>query len=142
MNTAKVAGSENTGRPNLWISGVLGGGLALAGVLILWGIAGLLGIPLQVGGPPDGNTLVPLTAAPIIPAVLVPALIATAYYALLRRIFKGRASRIFQVTALMALLLSFGGPLSLAVSPVNKVFLALMHLVTATAIVWALTLRR
>lgn len=142
MNTTRDAQSEKSA-PSIWISGLLGGVLALIGVLALFGIAGLLNVPLQVGGgPPDWNTLVPLTAAQFIPAVIIPALAATALYALLRQIFRQRANRIFQIIALVALLLSFGGPWGLAVSAVNKIFLALMHVVTAAAIVWALTLRK
>jgi hypothetical protein len=142
MNTTEVA---QTGKPapKLWISGLLGGALALIGSLVLFGIARLLGIPLLVAGGPPGQSLpAPLTALQIIVAVLVPALAATGMYALLRRVYKQRASRIFQVVALIVLLLSFGAPLSQDVSTDNKIILALMHLVTAAAIVWALTLRK
>ena len=110
---------------------------------MLFGIARLLDISLQVGGgPPDWNTIIPLTVAGLIPPTFVPAIVATVLYALLRLFSKQRASRIFQVVAVVALLISFGGPFSLTVSTVNKITLALMHLVTATAIVWALTVRK
>jgi len=142
MNTTLVAQPEKS-TPNLWISGLLSGAIALIGVLVLFGIARLLDVPLQVaGGPPGQSPLIPMAVRQIFVALLIPALAATVLYALLRRIFKGRANRIFQVVALIALLLSFGGPLSLAVSAVNKIFLVLMHLVTAAAIVWALVLRK
>ena len=110
---------------------------------MLFGIARLLDISLQVGGgQPDWNTIIPLTVAGLIPPTFVPAIVATVLYALLRLFLKQRARRIFQVVALVAMLLSFGGPLSLDVSTANKMILALMHLATAAAIVWALTLRK
>lgn len=142
MNTTEVA-QPGKPAPNLWISGLLGGALALIGSLVLFGIARLVGISLLAASGPPGQSLpAPLTAVQIIVAVVVPALVATGIFALLRRVFKQRANRIFQVVALIVLLLSFGGPLSQDVSTANQIILALMHLVTAAAIVWALTLRK
>ena len=142
MNTPLETQSERS-TSNIWISGLIGWALAFVGVSTLFGITRLLDIPLQVGGgPPDWTTLIPLMVAGLIPPTLVPAIVATVLYALLRLFSKQRASRIFQVVAVVALLISFGGPFSLTVSTVNKITLALMHLVTATAIVWALTVRK
>jgi hypothetical protein len=129
--------------PNPWVSGLIGGALAFVGSLVLYGIARLLGIPLQVGmGPPGQNPPVPLGVGQILIVVLVATLAATLIYVLLRRFFMQRADRIFQYLSLVVLLLSLGGPLTLPVSVANKVILALMHLVSAAAIVWGLTLRR
>ena len=142
MNTTDVVYSEKSA-PNVWISGLIGGALALVLALALLVVAGLLGISLQVSfGPPGSSPLIPLTAAQIIPTVLVPTLVATVFYAVLQRFFPQRASRIFQIIAVVILLLSFGGPLSLAIPTVSKIFMALMHIATAVAIVWALTLRK
>jgi hypothetical protein len=141
MNINSVSMTEKTA-PDLWMSGLLGGVVALAGTLTLYGIAGLLGIPLQVRvGPPNASPLIPLALAQVVATVIMTAVGATALYAGLRRIFKERARRIFQVVAAAVLILSFGAPLSLAASPANTIFLALMHVVTAAAIIWALTLR-
>jgi hypothetical protein len=64
------------------------------------------------------------------------------FYALLRGFFNHRAKRIFQILALILLLLSLGAPFSLAIEMANKVILAAMHLVTGAAIIWALTLHK
>jgi hypothetical protein len=127
---------------NIWLSGLLGGALAFVGVLILFIIARLFGVSLQVGAPPDWTSLVSLPATQLFFATIIPAVVATLLYAVLRLIFKQSAARVFQVIALILLLLSLGGPLSLAVNPVNKIILALMHVVTALSIIWALTLRK
>lgn len=141
MNTNSVSMTERTA-PDLWTSGLLGGVVALAGTLALYVIAGLLGIPLQVRvGPPNASLLIPLALAQVVATVIMAAVGATVLYAGLRRIFKERARRIFRVVAAALLILSFGAPLSLAASPANTISLALMHIVTAAAIVWALTLR-
>lgn len=49
MNTTLVAQPEKSS-PNLWISGLLGGANALIGVLVLYEVARLLDVPLQVAG--------------------------------------------------------------------------------------------
>lgn len=142
MNAPHATDLE-TARPNLWISGFLGWVLALAGSLVLYIIATLAGIPLEIpafGAAADG--LQPLAATNLILPTLVPAIAATLYFALLRRFFAERAERIFQVTAILLLLLSLAAPLTLPVSLGNRVTLALMHIASATAIIWALTLRR
>jgi hypothetical protein len=142
MNTTMVSESKTT-VPNKWVSGLVGGAIALIGSLALWVIARLLGISLLVAsGPPGQSPPAPLSAGQIIIVVAISALAATAVFALLRRIFDQRANRIFQVIAVVVLLLSFGGPLSLPVSAANKIVLGLMHLVTGASIVWALTLRK
>ena len=141
MNTNSVSMPEKSA-PDLWMSGLRGGVVGLAGTLALYGIAGLLGIPLQVRvGPPNASPLIPLSLAQVVATVIMAAVGATALYAGLRRIFEERARRIFQVVAAAVLILSFGAPLSLAASPANTILLSLMHVVTAAAIIWALTLR-
>jgi hypothetical protein len=128
---------------NLWLSGLLGGAVGLVGSLAIYGIARLLDLPLLVSmGPPGQSAPVPMAAGQIIIVVLTAALAATVSYALLRRFFGPRAQRIFQIVALVVLLLSFGAPMTQAVSTINKLLLALMHLVTGIAIVWALAWRR
>jgi hypothetical protein len=142
MNTTMVSQSEKP-RSNFWISGLIGGGLGFFGSLALLVLAGLLGIPLLVAsGPPVQSPLLPLGVGQIFVAILIPALGATLFYALLRRVFNERADWIFQVVALAALLFSLGGPLSLPISAANKLILVLMHLVTGSAIIWALSLRK
>ena len=129
--------------PNLWISGLLGGTMAFVGSLALWVIARLFEIPILIAmGPPGQNPPVPLSPVQILIVVVISALAATVFYALLRRFFNHRARRIFQILALILLLLSLGAPFSLAVPATNQVVLVLMHLVTGAAIIWALTLRK
>lgn len=84
----------------------------------------------------------PLPVTQLIFATFIPSIIAKALYTLLRVIFKQRAALIFQGLALFVLLLSLGGPLNLPVTLANKIILILMHLVTTSAIVWALTLSK
>jgi hypothetical protein len=141
--TTTLTGQADRSGSNLWISGLVGAALALTGSLALYGIARLAGIPLLISiGPPGQNPAMPLLIAPVFVTVAITSLGATAVYALLRQFFGERARRIFQVIALFVLLLSFGAPLSQDVSLANQVILALMHLASAAAIVWALTLRR
>jgi hypothetical protein len=138
-----VAGKLEKPASHLWISGLVGIALAFVGSLALWVIARLLGIPLLIAmGPPGQNSPVPLSPVGILIVVVISALAATVFYALLRRFFNHRARRIFQILALILLLLSLGAPFSLAVPATNQVVLVLMHLVTGAAIIWALTLRK
>jgi len=141
MNTTNNSQSENA-TPNIWLSGLIGGALAFVSVLILFAVARLLGVTLLVGAPPDQTALVPLTAIQLMLFTFIPAVIATVLYAVLRLILKQNATRIFQVIAVIILLLSLGGPLSMSVSVANKIILVLMHIMTALSIVWALTLRK
>ncbi len=148
MNAPQVTNLETT-RSNLWVSGLLGWVLAFAGSLLLYVIATLAGISLEI---PDfgasagaylyGPGLKPVGVTDLILPTLGAVIAATLYFAALRRFFDERAERIFQVTAVVLLLISLGAPLTLPVSLGNRIFLALMHVASATAIIWALTLRR
>ena len=126
----------------LFLSGLLGWIAALAGSLAVAGVAALLGVQLQIAAPPDMQIAVPLTLPPILFATLIPAVGATVLFGLLNRFAGKNAARIFQIIALVFILLSFGGPFGLPVAGNVKVFLAAMHVVAGGALIWALTLRQ
>ena len=134
--------SQNRPVSSLFISGLMGWVAALIGAVAVAGLAGLLGVELQIAAPPNMETAVPLTLAPIIFSTLIPAVGATLLFGLLNRFAGKNGVRIFQGIALFFLLLSLGGPLGLPVAGTVKIFLAAMHIVVGTALVWALTFGR
>ena len=83
---------------------------------------------------PDNTTLLPLSIGQLLGASIVPALAAAVLLAILGRFVK-RPFPLFQIIAAIVFLLSFGGPLSLPIGGAEKAVLAVMHLVTAVAIV-------
>jgi hypothetical protein len=110
------------------------GATAFVGNLIVYFIAqNLLGLSLMMPQFPDNTTLVPLAIGNILGASIVPAIGAAVLLAVLGR-FVNRPFRIFQIVAAVFLLLSLGGPLSLAIGGTEKVFMAAMHVVTAVSI--------
>jgi hypothetical protein len=93
-----------------------------------------LAIPLQ--GP--GSEIEQMPAVMVILATAVPAIGATILLALLYR-FTARPRRIFQVIALLFLLLSFLPPFSLPVALNIRLTLALMHVIAGGVIIYVLT---
>ena len=126
----------------LFLSGLLGWIAALAGSLIIAGVTDLLGVQLEIAAPPDMQTAVPLTLTPILFATLVPSIGATILFGLLNRFAGKNAARIFQIIAIVFLLVSFGRPFGLPVALSSKLALAAMHVVAGGALIWALTLRK
>ena len=76
----------------------------------------------------------PVTIGQLLAASIVPALAAAVLLAILGRFVK-RPFPLFQIMAIIVLLLSFGGPLNLPIGGAEKALLAVMHLVTAFAII-------
>lgn len=87
---------------------------------------------------PGSTSLAPLTIGPIVGASIVPAIGAAVLLAVLGR-FVSRPFRIFHIVAAVILLLSLGGPLNLPIGGAEKVVMAVMHVVTAAAIVGILS---
>jgi len=124
-------------RKLLWV-GPVAAVAAFVAVVVVFGIAGLFGVPLEVMAPPTYETLSPMEVSFIAQATIPPAIGATILLAILGR-FTRRPFLIFQIVAAVFLLLSFGGPLSLPVSGLVKLVLAIMHVVAASAIVGVLS---
>ena len=125
---------EGVATLRLWWVALPAGTTAFVGNLIVYFIAqNLLGLSLMMPQFPDNTTLVPLAIGNILGASIVPAIGAAVLLAVLGR-FVNRPFRIFQIVAAVFLLLSFGGPLSLAIGGTEKVFMAAMHVVTAVSI--------
>jgi hypothetical protein len=106
--------------------------------VVIWAIARfVLGLELlmQMGGPE--GPIAPLSAVPVVIASVIPALAAGAFLWGLNR-FTRRPYTIFLAIAVVFLLFSFGGPLSLPVDTAMKVALNSMHVGAAIAIVWSL----
>jgi hypothetical protein len=121
--------------PKLWWIALAAGAAAFIGNLIVFFIAqNLLGVSPAVPQFPDNTTLVPLSIGQLLAASIVPALAAAVLLAILGRFVK-RPFPLFQIIAAIILLLSFGGPLTLPLGGAEKAVLAVMHLVTAVAIV-------
>lgn len=123
----------------LWLAAPAAAGVAVGANILIWLLARALALPLdiQMGGPQ--SPVVPLTVAPVVIMSAVPALLAAGLLWLLGR-FSARPFAIFQIVAVVVLLLSLAGPLSLPVGGVNKLVLGVMHVVAALTIVG--TLRR
>ncbi|OGO68686.1 MAG: hypothetical protein A2Z37_16870 [Chloroflexi bacterium RBG_19FT_COMBO_62_14] len=124
-------------RKLLWV-GPMAAVAAFVAVDVVFGIAGLFGVPLEVMAPPTYETLSPMEVSFIAQATIPPAIGATILLAILGR-FTRRPFLIFQIIAAVFLLLSFGGPLSLPVSGVVKMVLGLIHIVAAGTIVGVLS---
>lgn len=120
----------------------LGAGVAVAGNLVLLMIANLLSIPLTVMvGPPGPDA--PITTVGPVPVIVfsaLPALFAALIYFMLTKISaKGR--QIFIAVAVVVFLVSLLPIFAQPLTPAGMVILALMHLVAAAGITWALVSR-
>jgi len=111
--------------------------LSVVGNLVVFFVAGWLGISLQVTAAPGSSTLVPLQIGQVIVASLLPALPAGLLLAVLAR-FVPNPWTVFMAIAGVFLLVSFMGPINLPTDPANELVLNLMHVVSAVAIVGAL----
>jgi len=122
----------------LWWVALVAGVSAFVGALIVFGIARAFNVPLAVFAPPTYEALSPLEVSFIAQATFPPAIGAAILLLILGR-FTRRPILIFQIIAMLFLLLSFGGPLSLPVSGLVKLVLATMHIVVAVTIVGVLS---
>ena len=132
------AGHGRSGIGRLIGAGVLAAVVAAVANLAVFFVAReVFGISFDM--PYRGSELEPLPPGMVVAASAVPALVAAALFGLLG-LFLQRPLRVFQVIALLALLASFGGPLSLSdVGTSTRVGLIAMHVVAAAAIVGVLT---
>jgi hypothetical protein len=116
---------------------LIGGVLSVVGNLVVFFVAGWLGISLQVTAAPGSSTLVPLQIGQVIVASLLPALPAGLLLAALARFMRNPWPVFIGISGVF-LVLSFAGPINLPTDPANELVLNLMHVVSAVAIVGAL----
>ena len=116
------------------IAGLIGGGIAAVLNAIVFFIA-----PTLTATQSDGS-IGPVTLIPIIFASIIPSIFAAIVLWLLRR-FTGNGTRIFQIVAVVLLLLSFFSPFAAAATTGIALWLNLMHLIAGSAIIWSLTMR-
>jgi hypothetical protein len=120
-----------------WVGPLAAAAAAVANVIVFMIEKNLFGLefimPLQ-----PGAEAAPLTVVPVIVTSVIPAIAATILFAVLGR-FTRRPILIFQIIALLFLIVSFGGPLNLPVDAATKAGLGVMHIGAWAAIVGVLT---
>ena len=125
----------------LWQAGLLAALLAVIGNLILFFIGNqVLPSPLLIPAQPGFTDLAPLTAIPVILATAIPIIGATGLLALLGR-WVARPFTVFTMIAIIFLVISFGGPLTLPVDGVTKLILNAMHIVAGAITIGILRTR-
>jgi hypothetical protein len=121
--------------------GALGGGLAVAGNLLLYLLARFVfGLGLIMPPIPPATEPAPLLLAPVVLLSFVPGLGAAVVYWLLGK-FSANPRRLFLIVSVVLLLLSFAGPFALPVALSTQIILNLMHIVAGAAIIGALARR-
>lgn len=132
--TSLPTSAERVPAGRLWLLALAAAGIAAVVNLLIWLLAGVANLPLniQMGGPEA--PVVPLSAGPVIVMSVVPALAGAALLWLLGRV-TAQPFRWFTIIAVVVLLLSLAGPLLLPVALANKLVLSLMHVVAAGVIV-------
>jgi hypothetical protein len=124
-------------RRPLWRHGLLAAGLAAFASVVIYLLARMIGIPLELSLQPGA----PSALLPIEMVVLMSvagALGGIGLYALLRRVSGG--VRIFQMVALAILLLSFAAPLTVTGADAGtRMTLMLMHVATGVSIIGVLS---
>lgn len=121
----------------IWPAALLGGVLSVVGNLLVFVVAEVLGVNLQITTAPGSSTLVPLQVGPVVLASLLPTFPAAALLKVLACSLPNPWP-VFLGIAGAFLLVSLRGPLNLPTDPANEWTLNLMHLVSAVAIVGAL----
>jgi hypothetical protein len=104
--TLQVENTKPVVLNRLWWTALVAGVVAAAGNLIIFAVARVLNLPLDI--PTGPQTSGPLTVAPVIATSFIPALVAAGFLALLSRFVK-RPSIVFQIVGLVAALLSLLG---------------------------------
>jgi hypothetical protein len=138
QTSSTLLGQEKRAFGRLVSAGIVALVASVIGNLLLYGVVvGLLGrtiaLPADMGGA--------LTVLPVIGASAVGAIAATLVFAALHR-FTRRPTQIFLIVSVVALLLSFAGPLTTpSIDTLSRVVLLLMHVIAAVASVGALVLR-
>jgi Family of unknown function (DUF6069) len=111
------------------VAAVLG---AIAAAVAIWAVATAAGAELTVNYP--GQPIQKITVLNVVLAALVGSLAGWGLLALLRR-FTAKGRTVWTVIAIVAALLSLGGPLSAIATPGSKVSLVAMHLAVATVLI-------
>jgi hypothetical protein len=106
---------------------------AIVAAVAIWGVATGAGAELTVSFGP-GQPIQKITLINVVVAALVGSLAGWGLLALLRR-FTPKARGIWTVIAIVAALLSLGGPLSAIASAGTKASLVAMHLAVATVLI-------
>jgi hypothetical protein len=106
---------------------------AVAAAVAIWAVATTAGAELTVSFGP-GQPIQQITFVNVVVAALIGSLAGWGLLALLRR-FTPRARGIWTVIAIVAALLSLGGPLSAIASVGTKASLVAMHLAVATVLI-------
>jgi hypothetical protein len=106
---------------------------ATVAAVAIWAVATMAGAELTVSFGP-GQAIQKITLVNVVVAALVGSLAGWGLLALLRR-FTSKARAIWTVTAIIAALLSLGGPLSAIASLGTKVSLVAMHLAVAAVLI-------
>ncbi len=121
------------------------GGVVIATVigvidaLIVWGIATLFDVSIQVPDDPGSQTLADLTIPPVIFIVAVSSIAAGILLWLLQRFVPNRALRVFQVVAIIVLVLSFGLPIGLDQPVEGQLSLVATHILVGAVIIATMT---
>ena len=117
------------------------GGMLIAFVIgvtdavIVWAIASLLGVEIQLPERPGSETLTDITIVPILIIVGVASVAAGLLLWILRRLVPQRSLQIFQIVAVIVLIVSLANPLLLD-QPVDATLaLITMHLLVGSAII-------
>ena len=106
---------------------------ATAAAVVIWAVAVATGADLTVSFGP-GQPIQRVTVVNVVVAALVGSLAGWGLLALLRR-FTTNARAIWTVIAVVALMLSLGGPLTTTAAGSTKVWLIAMHLAVATVLI-------
>jgi hypothetical protein len=131
MSETTLQASQNSTRAS--VAAVLG---ATVAAIVIWAVATATGAELTVSFGP-GQPIQKITVVNVVVAALVGSLAGWGLLALLRR-FTAKALTVWTVIAIVAGLLSLGGPLSTISSGGTKVSLIAMHLVVATVLILGL----
>ena len=107
--------------------------VATAAAVAIWAVATAAGAELTVSFGP-GQPIQKVTVVNVVVAALVGSLAGWGLLGLLGR-FTAKARVVWTVTAIVAALLSLGGPLSATASAGTKVSLVAMHLAVATVLI-------
>lgn len=107
--------------------------------LIVWGIATLFDVSIMVPDRQDPETLTSLALWNIVLLVSVAAVAAGIFLWLLMRFFPDRALQVFQITAVVVLVLSLGLPFATDQSLASQLTLVAMHILVGMVIIGTMT---
>lgn len=111
---------------------------AVTNAIVYLAATGLLNVPLSIPTRPGAAELNPLRLWQVVFISAMPAVVAAGLLVALNR-FTARPLLVFQIIAVIVLLLSLGPILALPIGATAQVVLALMHVVAAAIIVGVLT---